>query len=198
VIVINSGIANVATGKRGLEDALTVCRLAAEEFGVKESDVLVASTGVIGKRLPMKLIEKGIRGSKNQLSRRGKAAEAIMTTDTVKKETSVKAGFMIGAIAKGSGMIHPNMATMLAFIVTNADLKASDLKTCLKKAVDESFNMVSVDMDTSTSDMAVLMSNRTVKADKEKFQKKLSAVCTTLARKIAADGEGATKLIEAG
>lgn len=196
VIVVNSGVANVATGSQGIRDAITVCELASKEFGVKARDVLVASTGVIGRRLPMKLMRDGISGARSQLSKRGRAAEAIMTTDLVKKEISVKAGFTIGAIAKGSGMIHPNMATMLAFIATDADLGVRDLRSCLKEAVDDSFNMISVDMDTSTSDMVVLMSNRTVKAGRKKFREKLSQVCRALAMMIASDGEGATKLIE--
>jgi len=195
-IVINSGIANVATGLPGIKDAEETCKLAAKELDVDEKDILVASTGVIGKKLPMNLIKKGIKGAKKKLNKVNNAAEAILTTDTVKKEIVIKAGFTIGAIAKGSGMIHPNMATMLGFIVTDADLSSKDLKKCLVNSVNESFNMVSVDMDTSTSDMVVLMSTNNKKADKKKFQEKLTFVCKELAKKIAADGEGATKLIE--
>ncbi len=197
VIVINSGISNVATGKKGIKDAYTTCKLAAQELGIDPKDVLVASTGIIGKKLPMNLIKKRIKGSKKQLKKVNNAAEAILTTDTIKKEIAVKVdNFTIGAIAKGSGMIHPDMATMLCFITTDADLSSAELKKSLVKAVNESFNMISIDMDTSTSDMVILMSNNTKKVDKEKFQKALIFVCKEMAKKIAADGEGATKLIE--
>lgn len=196
-IVINSGISNVATGKKGIKDAALTCKLAAKELGVNEKDVLVASTGIIGKKLPMNLIKKGIKGVKKKLKNVHSAAEAILTTDTLKKEIAVEVdGFTIGAMAKGSGMIHPNMATMLCFITTDAKLSSSELKGCLVKAVDCSFNMVTVDMDTSTSDMVVVMSNGTKKADINKFQKALTFVCKEMAKKIASDGEGATKLIE--
>ena len=196
-IVINSGIAKVATGKKGIDDAVLTCKLAAKELKINPYDVLVASTGIIGKPLPMEIIKKGIKGIFKQLKKSNQAAEAILTTDTMKKEFAVKVdSFTIGAIAKGSGMIHPNMATMLCFITTDADLSSSELKKCLVNAVNESFNMVSVDMDTSTSDMVVVMSNNTQKADKQKFQQALSFVCKEMAKKIAYDGEGATKLIE--
>lgn len=196
-IAINSGVSNVATGKQGIEDAKLTCKLVAKELGIDENNVLVASTGVIGKKLPMGLIKKGINGIKNQLKKDSDAAEAILTTDTIKKEIAVKVDdFTIGAIAKGSGMIHPNMATMLCFITTDADLSSKELHTCLVKAVGESFNMISVDNDTSTSDMVIVMSNNAKKADKNKFQDALSVVCKEMAKKIAADGEGATKLIE--
>jgi len=196
-IVINSGIANVATGKKGIAGASKTCELAAKELGIKKTNVLVASTGIIGKNLPMHLIAKGIKGCKPQLKKINQAAEAILTTDTIKKDIAIKEGsFTIGAIAKGSGMIHPNMATMLCFITTDADLSSSVLKKCLINSVNQSFNMVSVDMDTSTSDMVILLSNNAKKATKEKFQKALDHVCTEMAKKIAGDGEGATKLVE--
>ena len=196
-IVINSGIANVATGEKGIADAEETCRLAAKELGIKEKEVLVASTGIIGKKLPMELVRKGIKGSRKQLKRINHAADAILTTDILKKEMAIKVdNFIIGAIAKGSGMIHPNMATMLCFITTNADLSAKELKSCLQQAAEDTFNMVSVDMDTSTSDMVMLLSTNKKKASKKRFQEALNAVCTEMARKIAADGEGATKLLE--
>jgi glutamate N-acetyltransferase/amino-acid N-acetyltransferase len=196
-IVINSGVANVATGKQGINDAYNICKMAAQELGVKPKNVLVASTGIIGKKLPMELFKKGIKGCKNQLKKVNNAAEAILTTDTVKKEIAAAFdNFTIGAIAKGSGMVHPEMATMLSFIATDADLSPAELRAALTIAVNESFNMISVDMDTSTSDMVILMSNNTKKANKEKFLGGLKYVCTELAKKIAADGEGATKLIE--
>lgn len=196
-IVINSGIANVATGKKGIADAKKTCELAARELGIKPNRVLVASTGIIGKKLPMDLMAKGIKGMKSQLSKLNQAAQAILTTDTVKKEIAVKeGGFTIGAIAKGSGMIHPNMATMLCFITTDADLTPGELHKCLINSVNDSFNMVSVDMDTSTSDMVIVMSNNKKKANVAAFQKALNHVCTEMAKKIATDGEGATKLVE--
>ncbi|MFH1641337.1 MAG: bifunctional glutamate N-acetyltransferase/amino-acid acetyltransferase ArgJ [Nanoarchaeota archaeon] len=196
-IVINSGIANVATGKKGISDAYKTCKLAGIELNCSPKNILVASTGIIGKNLPIGIIEKGIKNSKNKLKTDNHAAEAILTTDTVKKEIAVKVdNFTIGAIAKGSGMIHPNMATMLCFITTDAELLPAELKQCLKKAVNVSFNMISVDMDTSTSDMAIIMSNNTKKVSKAKFQDALTYVCKEMAKKIASDGEGATKLVE--
>lgn len=196
-IVINSGISNVATGKKGIDDAFMTCKLAAEELGINSNDILVASTGIIGKMLPMELIKKGLKGIKKELKKSNDAAEAILTTDTIKKEIAVDfSGFTIGAIAKGSGMIHPNMATMLCFIATDADFSPKELKESLVKAVDESFNMISVDMDTSTSDMVILMSNNTKKADKKNFEEALAFICKEMAKKIVFDGEGATKLIE--
>lgn len=196
-IVINSGISNVATGKKGLDDAFMTCKLAAEELGINSKDILVASTGIIGKMLPMELIKKALKGVKKELKKSNDAAEAILTTDTMKKEIAVDFnGFTIGAIAKGSGMIHPNMATMLCFITTDADFSSKELKESLIKAVDESFNMISVDMDTSTSDMVILMSNNTNKTDKKKFEEGLMFICKEMAKKIVFDGEGATKLIE--
>ncbi|MDD5503671.1 MAG: bifunctional glutamate N-acetyltransferase/amino-acid acetyltransferase ArgJ [Candidatus Thermoplasmatota archaeon] len=196
-IAVISGVANVATGRRGIRDAFEICELVAEELWLRPEDVLVASTGVIGKYIPMDLVRKGVVGIGKKLKRDHHAAEAIMTTDTVKKEIVVKSGnFTIGAIAKGSGMICPNMATMLCFITTDASLSSAELKACLVNSVNESFNMLSVDRDTSTSDMVVVMSNCTRKADKKDFQETLTIVCKEMAKKIAADGEGATKLVE--
>jgi len=195
-IIINSGIANVATGKKGFNNALKMCKLVADELGIKKEDVLIASTGIIGKQLPMKLIEKGIIDSKKELSKKNDAAEAILTTDTKKKEIAIQVdNFTIGAIAKGSGMIHPNMATMLCFITTDADLTPDELQKYLKDSVDKTFNMISVDMDTSTSDMVIILSSNKKKVKKKKFQKALTYICRKMAKKIATDGEGATKLI---
>lgn len=198
-IVINSGIANVCTGKNGLEDAAEMTKLVANELDIKKEDVLVASTGLIGAYLPMEKIKNGIKGIKNELTNDSSdAAEAILTTDKIKKEIAVKVNnFTIGAIAKGSGMIHPNMATMLAFITTDAKIEPKKLKMILKKSVDKSFNMVSVDTQTSTSDMAlILASGLAGDVDEEKFQNALDFVCINLAKMIAKDGEGATKLIK--
>ncbi len=197
-IVINSGIANVCTGKKGINDAEDMAKLAAEELGLTADNVLVASTGVIGKFLPMGKIKNGIKGIKNELNTISNAAMAIMTTDKVKKEIAVKVdNFTIGAIAKGSGMIHPDMATMQCFITTDAKITSKKLSSFLKNSVNKSFNMLSVDMDTSTSDMAVIIANGLAgKVDEKKFQNALDYVCIELAKKIAKDGEGATKLVE--
>jgi glutamate N-acetyltransferase/amino-acid N-acetyltransferase len=145
----------------------------------------------------MDKIRNGVTGIKSELSKDSDVAEAILTTDLVKKEVLVKEdNFSIGGIAKGSGMIHPNLATMLAFICTDADIASDTLKKMLKDATDESFNMMTVDMDTSTSDMCIVMANGYAgKVDEIKFKKALTYVCKELAKKIAADGEGATKLI---
>ncbi len=197
-IVINSGVANVCTGKKGIKDAEDTAKYAGEGLGINPNNVLTASTGLIGAYLPMDKIRRGISEVKNELSLCPDAASAIMTTDTSEKEIAVKLdNFTIGAIAKGSGMVHPNMATMLCFITTDAKFPAKKLNTFLKRSVNISFNMASVDMDTSTSDMAVIMANGLAgNADEKKFQEALDYVCIELAKKIAKDGEGATKLIE--
>ena len=197
-IVVNSGVSNVCTGKKGIKDAEDMTKFLGNELGINQKDVVVASTGVIGAYLPMEKIKNGIRGIKNELSVNSNASKAIMTTDLVEKEIAVKVdNFTIGAIAKGSGMIHPNMATMLCFMTTDAKIPAVKLQKFLKKAADKSFNMISVDMDTSTSDMAVILANGMAgKADEGKFQNALDFVCIKLAKKIAKGGEGATKLIE--
>jgi glutamate N-acetyltransferase/amino-acid N-acetyltransferase len=197
-IVINSGIANVCTGKKGIKDAEDIAKCIGNELGINSKDVIVSSTGLIGAYLPMDKIKKGIKGIKNQLSVKSNAAKAILTTDKVKKEIAVKAGnFTIGAIAKGSGMIHPNMATMLCFITTDAKIEPKKLSSFLKNSVNKSFNMISVDMDQSTSDMVTIMANGLAgKVNEAKFQNALDYVCIELAKKIAKDGEGATKLVE--
>lgn len=196
-IVVNSGIANVATGKRGRMNAVQTTEVVAHELGIDANNVLVASTGVIGPQLPMEKITQGSKDIKQELSPYGDFAEAILTTDTVKKELCIEIdGFKIAGAAKGSGMISPNMATMLAFIATDADIAGHELSTMLRAAVDQSFNMMSVDMDTSTSDMVIVMANGRVKnVDSQTFQAALAYVCQELAKMIARDGEGATKLI---
>ena len=197
-IVINSGIANVCTGEKGIKDAEEMAKAAGNELGIDANNVIVASTGLIGAFLPMDKIRKGIKGIKNELGISPNAAVAIMTTDKIKKEIAVRVdNFTIGAIAKGSGMIHPNMATMLCFITTDAKMPNKKLGSFLKNSVNKSFNMLSVDMDTSTSDMAVIMANGLAgNVNESKFQNALDYVCTELAKKIAKDGEGATKLVE--
>ena len=198
-IVVNSGVSNVCTGKKGIKDAEDMAKFVGNELGINPKDVVVASTGLIGAYLPMETIKNGIKGIKNELSVNSNVSKAILTTDLAEKEIAVKAdNFVIGAIAKGSGMICPNMATMLCFITTDAKILAAKLQKFLKKAVDKSFNMINVDMDTSTSDMVVILANGMAgKADEKKFQDALDFVCIELAKKIAKDGEGATKLIEA-
>lgn len=197
-IVINSGVANVCTGEKGIKDAEEMAEFASKELGIDSNDVLVASTGMIGAYLPMDKIKSGIGGIKNELSINSNAAKAILTTDTVEKKVAVKVdNFTIGAIAKGSGMIHPNMATMLCFITTDAKIHSEKLGSYLKNSVNKSFNMISVDMDTSTSDMVIIMANGIGgDVDENKFQDALDYVCVELAKKIARDGEGATKLVE--
>jgi glutamate N-acetyltransferase / amino-acid N-acetyltransferase len=196
-IIVNSGIANVCTGKRGLKDSKKIASLLSEELEIDKKDVIVSSTGVIGKFLPIGKIQKGISNIKLELSKKSSSAVAILTTDKTVKEIAIQSdGFTIGAIAKGSGMIHPNMATMLCFITTDAEIPSKRLKYMLNAAVEESFNSISVDMDTSTSDMVTIMANGYAgKVDENKFQKVLNRICTYLAKKIAADGEGATKLL---
>ena len=203
-VVANSGCANALTGERGLADAARTAEMVAGRFGVPVDSIGVASTGVIGVHLDLGWIENRIDSVIAGLSdtREGStaAARAIMTTDTMHKEFAVElsSGVRIGGIAKGSGMICPNMATMLAFIYTDADLPHETLDSCLKRAVDRSFNMIVVDGDTSTNDVVLLTATaRDGTPDGDEFQEGLDLVCTELAKTIARDGEGAEKLIEA-
>jgi glutamate N-acetyltransferase/amino-acid N-acetyltransferase len=204
-VVANAGCANCATGRVGWDNAVKMAQMAGAKLGIDPHDVIVASTGVIGTQLPMHRIDKGIE--KIALSPDGGAdfAVAIMTTDTVKKHIAVTAGgWTIGAACKGVGMIHPNMATMLCFITTDAPVEPAFLQESLKMAVDVSFNMVDIDNDTSTNDMAVVMANglaggKAIAGGHPQagtFQKALSLVCTSLARMMVTDAEGGTKLIE--
>lgn len=212
-MIINSGNANACNGPAGLEDARAMGRLAAEALHIAEELVLVASTGVIGQRLPLEKVAAAVPRAAAELSTAGgqNAAEAIMTTDIVSKQAAVRfqpdAGelaVIIGGMAKGSGMIHPNMATMLAFITTDADIAAPDLQQALRGAVERSFNMISVDGDTSTNDtIAVLANGRSGApvlvpgtARYACFEQALTALCIRLARMVARDGEGATRLLE--
>ncbi|MFH0942123.1 MAG: bifunctional glutamate N-acetyltransferase/amino-acid acetyltransferase ArgJ [Chloroflexota bacterium] len=205
-IVAVSGCANAFTGAAGLADAEEMAQLAAAHNGLQPSDILVASTGVIGTRLPMVKIRQAIGSVVLKPDGGHDLARAIMTTDTVPKEAAVRVGgkFTIGGIAKGSGMIHPDMGTLLCFVATDARVGAAYLKKALVRAVDISFNMVSVDGDTSTNDTVFLLANGRAPGaaitegspGAEKFQESLEAVCTHLARGIARDGEGATRLFE--
>ena len=206
-VVVNSGCANACTGERGLRDAEAMAALAATQLGLLPEEVLVASTGVIGTFMPIDRVAAGIARIRPD-SRGGNAfARAIMTTDTTCKEIAVAAGasggnFTIGAAAKGSGMIHPNMGTMLCFISTDANVELRFLTAALARCVDRSFNMVTVDGDTSPSDTIFVLANGLAgnalfdQTSGAVFEEALGHICEHLARTIAADGEGATKLLE--
>ena len=197
--MINSKNANVAMGKPGIDNAIETCRIVAEELGVDSYDVLPFSTGVIGRPLPMDKIRAGLRGIKSELKPNNLklAAEAIMTTDMYPKYVSVKVGnAIIAGIAKGAGMIEPNMATMLVYLMTDAELPKTALRPMLRRVVDRTFNCMSIDTDTSTSDTVVLMANGLAgKVKLGQFEKGLLEVCEYLTKEIARNGEGATKLI---
>jgi glutamate N-acetyltransferase/amino-acid N-acetyltransferase len=204
-VVVNSGGANACTGEPGLADAVEMAELAARHIGVLPDDVMVASTGVIGQRLPMERIRAGV--GRIVLAAEGghELARAIMTTDTVPKEVAVRTGdFIIGGVAKGAGMIHPNLATLLCFLTTDASVDVDFLRLALREAVDVSFNMVSIDGDTSPNDMVLIMANGLAGGEPILsgspqagiFQQALNQVCVHLARAVARDGEGATKFIE--
>ncbi|MCI0782716.1 MAG: bifunctional glutamate N-acetyltransferase/amino-acid acetyltransferase ArgJ [Chloroflexi bacterium] len=204
-IVANSGCANAATGQQGAENAVAMAKLAADKLGVEPKDVVVASTGVIGTQLPMNRIARGVAETKLAGDGGDDFAVSIMTTDTVKKQIAVSfGGWTIGAACKGVGMIHPNMATMLCFMTTDAPVEEAFLSSALKEAVDVSFNMVDIDNDTSTNDMAIVLANGLAGGEAitaghpqaEAFQKALTLVCTSMARMMVSDAEGGTKLIE--
>jgi len=209
-VVANSGNANAATGEQGIEDARTMQALAAEALGIQTGEVAVASTGVIGVHLPMEKISSGIRAASGELGEGGAGfAESILTTDTRVKEAAVRAEIggrtvTVGGTAKGSGMIHPNMGTMLAFLTTDAAVEKRCLKETLNRVTDRTFNRVTVDGDTSPSDMALLMANGSAgnepltldSPDYPIFAEAVEGVAQTLAREIARDGEGATRLVE--
>jgi glutamate N-acetyltransferase/amino-acid N-acetyltransferase len=198
-LVINSKNANVAMGKQGIDNAIETCRIVGEELGVNSYDVLPFSTGVIGRPLPMDKIRSGLRGIKDELKPDNLklAAEAIMTTDMYPKYVSVRVGrAVIAGIAKGAGMIEPNMATMLVYLMTDAELPRAALRPMLRGSVDRTFNCMSIDTDTSTSDTVVLMANGLAgKVKLPQFEKGLLQVCEYLTKEIARNGEGVTKLI---
>jgi glutamate N-acetyltransferase / amino-acid N-acetyltransferase len=201
-IVANSKVSNVATGARGVADARRMAAAAAAEVGggATADQVLVSSTGVIGVRLPIEIIERGIQGMSADLqSDPLVGAEGIMTTDTHPKALSVSVGeATITWVAKGSGMIEPNMATMLVYIFTDAALDAPTLDTFLRAAVDVSFNMLSVDRDTSTSDTCAILANGLAgDVDRSAFQSALVAGCIRMTEMLARDGEGASRLLRA-
>jgi glutamate N-acetyltransferase/amino-acid N-acetyltransferase len=210
-IVINSGNANACTGGEGLDHAHQMTQSVAEALGISPNEVLVASTGIIGVPMPMQVVIPGIKAACEMLPKGTgtSAAEAIMTTDSFIKSITVEViidekPVLISGIAKGSGMIHPNMATMLSFVVTNANISKSLLSDTLKDSVSDSYNMISVDGDTSTNDMVIVLANGTAgntpmeAADENyaKFKEAFDFVNKELAKLIAQDGEGATKLIE--
>jgi glutamate N-acetyltransferase / amino-acid N-acetyltransferase len=210
-VIVNSGNANTCTGDQGIATARRMAALVAEKLPVSANDVVVASTGVIGQQLDVTIIESGMDALVEGLSKTGNidAREAIMTTDTVKKEVAVQVEIdgqtiSIGAMAKGSGMIHPNMATMLSFITTDCAISPAMLKKALDESVKLTYNRVSVDGDTSTNDMVVILANGEagnpmIGEDGPAFRAfydALNWLDTQLARMIAKDGEGATKLIE--
>ncbi len=209
-IVVNSGNANACTGRQGLRDALEMTERTANALGLRKQEVFVCSTGRIGEPLPMDAIRKGIDACCEALpSADGPAfSQAILTTDTGPKEARAEftvngTTYHLGGVAKGSGMIHPNMATMLSFLVTDAPIPASHLRRALRTAVDASFNQISVDGDESTNDTVVILANGAAGGAKilpdgpgwKPFMDALNTVCTDLAKRIAGDGEGATKLM---
>jgi glutamate N-acetyltransferase/amino-acid N-acetyltransferase len=199
-IVVNSKVSNVATGPQGLEDARRMAAAAAREVGTSPDRVLVSSTGVIGVRLPVEKIERGLCGMNAELQDDPLVgAEGIMTTDTHPKALSTRVGnATITWVAKGSGMIEPNMATMLAYIFTDAALDAPTLDRMLREAVDVSFNMLSVDSDTSTSDTCAILANgHAGPVDVDAFRAALTAGCVRMTEMLARDGEGAMHLLRA-
>lgn len=209
-IIVNSGNANACTGKQGLKDASTMQKEFAGELGIEEHLVAVTSTGVIGEPMPMESVKSGIKQIlQKEHEDELKFKRAILTTDTGTKEIGVQLKIdgktvSIGGAAKGSGMIHPNMATMLGFVTTDANIGYEDLLFALKDVTNQTFNMITVDGDTSTNDMVLVMANGLAENEKLTFEhpdwnvfvKGLKIVCESLAKKIAKDGEGATKLIE--
>jgi glutamate N-acetyltransferase/amino-acid N-acetyltransferase len=200
-VVINSGVANAATGERGKIDALATAAEAARLLSLDAAQVLVLSTGVIGARLPLHRLLPALDPATAALSEQGgpDAAEAIMTTDTCAKEAAVsRGGFSVGGMAKGSGMIHPDLATMLAVVTTDYPLEAGEAIDFLRPAVERSFNAISVDGEPSTNDCVILLANGASGAerDDEAFAAALGDVCDELARKVVADGEGITVLAE--
>lgn len=209
-VLVNSGNANACTGEPGLQDALESQQLLAEVLGIQPNEILVSSTGVIGQRMPMEKLLGGIKSIVPELSHDGgiEAAQAIMTTDTTMKSFAISVELItgkitIGGICKGSGMIMPNMATMLGFIGTDVKIEQSLLQQTVRMAVNKSFNKITVDGDTSTNDMVVVLANGVSgilieehTADYLTFYEALTALCQEMAKSIVVDGEGATKLVE--
>jgi glutamate N-acetyltransferase/amino-acid N-acetyltransferase len=201
VVVVNSGVANAATGEQGELDARETAAVAARHLELEPEQVLVLSTGVIGAPLPREKVCTGVVAAVKALSVDGadRAAEAILTTDTRPKQALARReSFVVGGMAKGSGMIHPNLATMLAIVTTDYPLRPGEASAFLRDAVDESFNSISVDGECSTNDAVVLLANGSSGADLDEveFAAALSEVCSNLAAQIVADGEGVTMVAE--
>ena len=209
-IVVNSGNANACTGPKGMEDCKSLASKLSQKLSVEPKEILIASTGIIGVPLPINKILKALPALSSKLSPIGwvSSAEAIMTTDLTPKFKSLsfyigKDKITMGGIAKGSGMIHPNMATMLAFIATDAAIDKKTLSRALREANNKTFNRITVDGDTSTNDMAILLANgkaknKSIRAGSsayDKFVGKLTEICLYLAHQIVLDGEGATKFV---
>ncbi len=203
-VVVNSGVANAATGERGISDAEETAAEAAKALGLRTEEVLVLSTGIIGVPLPLVNVCRGVRDAAKSLHVEGAraAAEAILTTDRDTKQSSVDgAGFTVGGMAKGAGMIHPRLATMLAVVTTDFPLEPGEAGPLLRTAADATFNRISVDGECSTNDAVVLLANGASgvsrdQATDEAFADALHDVCANLARQIVADGEGSTVLLE--
>lgn len=200
-VIANSGCANAYTGPRGSEDARAMARLLAGFLKTDEMNIAVASTGVIGRYMDMEIIVRLFEEAKAKLRSNAEASleaeRAIMTTDTRPKEVAVEhRGLRVAGIVKGAGMIEPNVATMLCFLYTDADFPADELRDSLKDAVQDSFNMLTVDGDTSTNDTVLLTATARAKGKVEDFREALQYVCTDLARQMARDGEGASKYFE--
>ncbi len=202
-VLINAGVANAATGAQGEADAVATARGLAEELGLEPEEIIVLSTGVIGAPLPVAKVLAGARAAASELSPEGggAAAGAILTTDSGPKLSVTRTGgFTVGGMAKGAGMIHPRLATMLVVITTDYPLTAGEAEGFLRPAVGRSFNRISVDGDCSTNDAVVLLANGASGAgrDDEAFAGALDDVCSDLARQVVADGEGATVVLEIG
>ena len=200
-VIANSGCANAYTGPRGIEDARAMAQLFAGYLGSDETRIGIGSTGVIGRYMDMPLVTRLFEQARERLrsdKEAGLEAErAIMTTDTRAKEVAVEhEGFHVAGIVKGAGMIEPNVATMLCFLYTDADFPAAKLKECLADAVKDSFNMLTVDGDTSTNDTVLLTATGKVRGQEADFREALRYVCMELARMMARDGEGASKYFE--
>lgn len=208
-VIVNSGNANAGTGQQGLENGWLTVDIAAQTLELDKDDILICSTGIIGRQLDMAKVTEGIQGATKNLSYYGgpSAAEAIMTTDTFPKEIAVEVkvngfNYKVGGMAKGSGMIAPNMATMLGFITTDAKIEQKLLQSILKESVEDTFNMLSVDACESTNDCVVALANGesgvTISGDNlvASFTSALHTICYELAKMIAEDGEGATKMVE--
>jgi glutamate N-acetyltransferase / amino-acid N-acetyltransferase len=199
-VVVNSRVSNVGTGEAGIENARRMGRAAAAELRVAEEEVLMSSTGVIGIPLPIEKIESGLQGMAAELTDDPlRGAEGIMTTDTYPKALSLEVGdAVLTVVGKGSGMIEPNLATMLVYIFTDAELESASLDAMLRRVAADSFNMLSVDSDTSTSDTCVIMANGLAgPVVEDEFERALRAASIRMTEMLARDGEGATKLLRA-